>query len=100
MYLTLRRQLAEIGFDDRLVSAEKITSSLRARKTTTEIQRIQQAIEHTLDIYSLLEGHIKPGETEKEIAALRMMEPPCSALPGKNTQTSHLRPSRKTWSLR
>jgi len=69
MYLTLQKHLAEIGFDDRLVSAEKITSSLRARKTPTEVKRMQQAIEHTLDIYSLLADYIKPGKTEKEIAA-------------------------------
>ena len=69
MYLTLQRHLADIGFDNRLVSAEKITSSLRARKTPTEVKRMQQAIEHTLDIYSLLAGYIAPGKTEKEIAS-------------------------------
>lgn len=69
MFLTLQKHLAEIGFDKRLVSAENITSSLRARKTATEIERMQQAIEHTLDIYSLLGGYIKAGKTEKEIAA-------------------------------
>jgi Xaa-Pro aminopeptidase len=74
MYLTLRRHLAEIGFDERLVSAEKITSSLRARKTATEVERMQRAIEHTLDIYSLLESYIKPGKTEKEIAAFTRAE--------------------------
>ena len=35
MYLTLRDMLAKIGFEDRLISAEKITSSLRAWKTPT-----------------------------------------------------------------
>lgn len=69
MYLTLRNHLAGIGFEDRLVSAEKITSSLRARKTATEVERMQEAIQHTLEIYALLEGFIAPGKTEKEIAA-------------------------------
>jgi translocation and assembly module TamB len=50
MYLTLKGMLAEIGFEDRLVSAEKVTSSLRARKTPAEIERMQTAINHTIDI--------------------------------------------------
>ncbi|MDX1815610.1 MAG: aminopeptidase P family protein, partial [Thermodesulfobacteriota bacterium] len=38
MYLVLLRMLEEIGFEDRLVSSEKITSSLKARKTDAEIE--------------------------------------------------------------
>ena len=74
MYLTLRDMLAEIGFEDRLVSAEKITSSLRARKTPTEIQLMQEAIEQTLEIYSLVRGQIRPGKTEIELAAFMRQE--------------------------
>jgi len=74
MYLTLKDMLAEIGFDDRLVSAEKVTSSLRARKTPAEIERMQTAINHTLDIYSMLADFIQPGQTEKEIAAFTRAE--------------------------
>jgi len=74
MYLTLKGMLAEIGFDDRLVSAEKVTSSLRARKTPSEIERMQTAINHTLDIYSMLADFIQPGQTEKEIAAFTRAE--------------------------
>ncbi len=69
MYLVLRGMLAEIGFEDRLVSGEKITSSIKARKTPTEVERIQRAIEHTLEIFSLVKDFIRPGKTEKEIAA-------------------------------
>jgi len=69
MYLALRGMLAEIGFEDRLISGEKITSSLKARKTPTEVGRMQKAIEHTLDIFSLVKDYIEPGRTEKEIAA-------------------------------
>jgi Xaa-Pro aminopeptidase len=74
MYLTLRGMLSEIGFEDRLISAEKITSSLRARKTDTEIQRMKTTIAHTLDIYSLVKNQIKPGKTEKELAAFMRQE--------------------------
>jgi Xaa-Pro aminopeptidase len=74
MFLTLRGMLAEIGFEDRLVSAEKIASSLRARKTATEIRRMQKAIEHTLDIYARVRGQIEPGKTEKELAAFMRAE--------------------------
>jgi Xaa-Pro aminopeptidase len=74
MYLTLQRMLSEIGFEGRLVSSEKVTSSLKARKTPTEVQRMKRAIEHTLDIFSLVKGYIEPGRTEKEIAAFMTRE--------------------------
>lgn len=69
MYLTLHGMLEEIGFEDRLVSAEKVTSSLRARKTPTEIQRMKVAIDHTLDIYAKVKDQIEPGKSEIELAA-------------------------------
>jgi Xaa-Pro aminopeptidase len=74
MYLTLRGMLAEIGFAGRLVSAEKIASSLKARKTPAEIDRMKRAIGHTLDIFSMVKDYIRPGRTEKEIAAFMSRE--------------------------
>jgi len=74
MYLTLRKMLAEIGFEGRLVSSEKIASSLKARKTATEVDRMKRAIQHTLDIFSLVKDVIRPGSTEKEIAAFMTAE--------------------------
>ena len=74
MYLTLGNMLSEIGFEERLVSAERITSSLRARKTATEIQRMKTAIEHTLDIYALVKDQIEPGKSEIELAAFMRAE--------------------------
>lgn len=74
MYLTLKSHLAEIGYADRLVSAESVTSSLRARKTPAEVERMQTAINHTLEIYSMLADFIQPGQTEKEIAAFTRQE--------------------------
>ena len=74
MYLLLEEMLAEIGFQDRLVSAEKVTSSLKARKTPAEVERMREAIGHTLDIFDLVKGFIQPGRTEKEIAAFMTRE--------------------------
>jgi Xaa-Pro aminopeptidase len=74
MYLTLREMLSEIGYQDRLVSSEKITSSLKARKTATEVERMRRAIGHTLEIFGLVKEFIQPGRTEKEIAAFMTAE--------------------------
>lgn len=74
MYLTLYDFLAEIGFEDRIVTAEKITSSLKAKKTSYEVDRIRKAIAHTLDIFSLVTLYIRPGKSEKEIAAFMIQE--------------------------
>jgi Xaa-Pro aminopeptidase len=74
MYLTLHGYLSEIDLADRIVSSEKITSSLKARKTPDEIARIKKAIRHTLEIYDKVTPFIAPGKTEKELAAFMMDE--------------------------
>ncbi|MCK4447292.1 MAG: aminopeptidase P family protein [Candidatus Marinimicrobia bacterium] len=68
MYLTLYDFLKEIGFEDRLISAEKIVSALRQRKTETEIRYIKKAIAITENIFEQVSNFIKVGKTEKEIA--------------------------------
>jgi Xaa-Pro aminopeptidase len=68
MYLTLTEMLAEAGFADRLVSAEKIVSALRERKSAGEIGAMRAAVRATLEIFSAVAGFIAPGKTEKEIA--------------------------------
>jgi Xaa-Pro aminopeptidase len=74
MYLTLQDVLGGIGFDDRLVSAERIVSALRERKTPAEISAIKEAIRHTQEIFAMVEKFIAPGRTEKEIAAFMTAE--------------------------
>ncbi len=74
MYLTLQEVLSGIGFDERLVSAERIVSALRERKTPSEISAIKEAIRHTQEIFAMVEGFIVPGRTEKEIAAFMTAE--------------------------
>ena len=68
MYLTLEKTLEGIGMAGRLVSAEKIVSALRERKSAVEISRMREAIRHTEEIYALVAPFIAPGKTEKEIA--------------------------------
>ena len=74
MYLTLHEFFDEIGYADKIISAEKIASSLKARKTDYELERMTRAIEHTLDIISKVISFIAPGKTEKEIAAFMIRE--------------------------
>ena len=74
MYLTLYEFLSEIGFEKRIVSAEEIVSSLRARKTEYEIGCIRKAIKQTLDIFELVKSFIAPGQTEIEIANFMIKE--------------------------
>ena len=69
MFLTLLNMLKEIGLDDKITSAEKIVSALRGRKSNSEINNIKSAIKVTEEIFDKVTGFIKPGKTEKEIAA-------------------------------
>ncbi|MGQ9552468.1 MAG: M24 family metallopeptidase [Candidatus Bathycorpusculaceae bacterium] len=69
MYLTLLEFLSETGFEKRLVSAERVTSSLRARKTDSEQRLIKKAVNAANDILKSAVSFIMPGRTEKEIAA-------------------------------
>ncbi len=69
MYLTLRDFLYELDMQDRIVSAEKIVSALRARKTPAEVDNIKNAISITERIFAEVASFIAPGRTEKEIAA-------------------------------
>jgi Xaa-Pro aminopeptidase len=74
MYLTLHRLLSEIGMADRLVSSEKIVSALRERKAGSELAAMRKAALVTEEIYGLVGGFIRPGLTEKEIAAFIQAE--------------------------
>jgi len=74
MYLTLHEFLSEIDCENKIISAEQIASSLKARKTEYEIERIKKAIQHTLDIVAQVSSFIEPGKTEKEIADFMIKE--------------------------
>jgi len=68
MFLTLHAMLEEIGFQDRLVSAERVISALRARKTPTELERLKVAIRLTEEIFAKVGVFLQPGVTEREVA--------------------------------
>lgn len=74
MYLTLHRFLAEIGMAERLVTAERIVSALRERKSASEIGFMKEAVRTTEEIFGMVRGFIAPGRTEKEIAAFMLAE--------------------------
>jgi Xaa-Pro aminopeptidase len=68
MFLKLRSILAEAGFEDRLVSAERLISALRARKTPTELQHIREAIRLTENVFDEVGRFLAPGRTERDVA--------------------------------
>lgn len=68
MYLTLYRLLEELGFENRIISAQRLISALRERKTALEIQHIKRAIAVTEDIFRRVGAFLRPGKTEKEVA--------------------------------
>lgn len=74
MYLTLYDFLKEIGMEDRIISADKVVSALRERKSKTEIEIMKKAIAITEEIWDAVAGFIKPGKTEKEIASFMKAE--------------------------
>ena len=68
MFLTLSDILTEIHFQDRMISAEKIISALRQRKTKSEIQHLKAAIQKTEEIFKKVSKVLTPGMTEEQIA--------------------------------
>jgi len=81
MYLTLHETLSGVGWGGRLVSAEKVVSALRERKTAAEIAFIKAAIRETEGIFAKVTKFIAPGKTEKEIAAFILAEVERKKLP-------------------
>ncbi|MGZ5498798.1 MAG: M24 family metallopeptidase [Candidatus Aminicenantales bacterium] len=109
MYLTLHDFLAEAGLAERLVSAEKIVSALRERKSAAEIGWMRQAVRATEDIFDLVSRFIAPGRTESEIAAFILAEAERRKLPtawgratcpavftGPDTAQAHYAPTGRT----
>ena len=70
MFLTLRRVLAEIGYEDRLLSAERLVAALRARKTPGELARIAGAVRETERIFDEVGRFLAPGRTEQDVAEM------------------------------
>jgi Xaa-Pro aminopeptidase len=68
MYTLLVDYLGE-KYARRLVSAEDVIASVRGRKTLEEQRRIKKAIASAEEVYAATYGFVKPGRTEREIAA-------------------------------
>lgn len=66
-YLLLCDYLTGSPFLDRLVPAEPVITDLRARKTTSEVDLIRQAVKTTEEIYARTFDFIHPGLTEKQV---------------------------------
>jgi len=67
MFLKLSTYLQETPYPERLTSAEAVISSLRGRKTETEVAKIRQAVKITNEIFDQTFQTIRTGLTEKEI---------------------------------
>jgi Xaa-Pro aminopeptidase len=74
MYLTLVEMLSVIGYQDRLVSAERVVSVLRQRKTPTELARLRAAIAAAEGIFQKVAAFIQPGCSECAIAVFMQDE--------------------------
>lgn len=70
MFLLLRDYLEGTRYADRLVSAEAVSSKLRSRKTTTEIDRLSRAARAATDVWDAVVPKISTGQSERDIAAL------------------------------
>ena len=70
MWLVLRETLEGTPYADRLVSSAQVVGSLRGRKTSSETERIRNAIDETEEIFALVGEQIRPGMMETEIAAI------------------------------
>lgn len=69
MYLLLSGYLEGTPYAQRVVSAETLIEALRGRKTEGEVVRIKRAVEITRQIYDRTFDYVKPGMTERQIAA-------------------------------
>lgn len=69
LYLTLENILKDTPYPTRFISADPILSRLRGSKTPTELKRIRTAIDRTLILFDETTQLLKPGLTEKDVAA-------------------------------
>jgi Xaa-Pro aminopeptidase len=74
LYLSLLRYLEGTPFAGRLVSSENIISKLRGRKSPEEIRRIRAAVELAEEIFAAVSLIVKPGLTERDVAAYILKE--------------------------
>jgi Xaa-Pro aminopeptidase len=66
LYLILERHLAGTPYADRMVSSDRVVSSLRGIKSQTELACIRKAIRTAEEIFEAFAARVRPGLTEKE----------------------------------
>lgn len=69
LYLLLHEYLRNTPYPARFVSAERIATALRSRKTPAEVERIKAAIATTFDIYQRTFELVEVGKEERAIGA-------------------------------
>lgn len=69
MYWYLLNILADTPYANRLVPSEEIIHALVGRKTEGELARIRAAVEATEEIFIETFNFLRPGQSEREIAA-------------------------------
>src|SRR5690606_35738209 len=69
MYLVLQDILGDTPYWSRVVSGEPVASRVRSRKSPEEQRRIRAAVATTVEIWEELRQWLRPGLTEREIAA-------------------------------
>ncbi len=68
-YLSLLDLLQGTPYPARFVSAEPLIAALRGRKSEEELSRMRRAIAATQEIFDLVTRHVRPGMTERDVAA-------------------------------
>lgn len=68
MFLNLVDMLAGTPYPSRFISAERLVMALRGRKTPTEIERIQAAVDITEQLFDEVEAFVKVGMTQRQIS--------------------------------
>ena len=69
MYRLLERYLRDTPWSGTLISAAPVIGALRGRKTEAEIELIRKAVITTESVFDQVEKHVRPGMTQREIAA-------------------------------
>lgn len=67
LWLKLNKMLEDTPFKERLISSSEILAALRGRKTSSEIERIKEAIRISQAGHQRLQESVKLGMTEKDL---------------------------------
>ena len=68
MYLALQQMLQGTPYANRLISAERISAAVRARKSETEVALVRQAVATTEQLFDEVGQFARPGVTQRQIS--------------------------------